>query len=78
MLHLLPQISGQAEGARIMEQADPIFLSVTLPTIPVMLIVGKMVRWDSYLLKLWWRHASRLALEVSLTHSLSAVVGEFF
>ncbi|XP_003745079.1 E3 ubiquitin-protein ligase MARCH5 [Galendromus occidentalis] len=53
-------VSGQNEGVRIIEQADPIFLSVTLPTIPVMLIVIKMVPWDNYLLKLWWRHASRL------------------
>lgn len=43
----------------MMEQADPLFLLVGLPTIPIMLVLGKMVRWDHYLLKLWWRHAGR-------------------
>ncbi|XP_022687191.1 E3 ubiquitin-protein ligase MARCH5-like isoform X2 [Varroa jacobsoni] len=55
------QVIGHREGLNVMEQADPLFLLVGLPTIPIMLVLGKMVRWDHYLLKLWWRHAGRLA-----------------
>ncbi|OQR78000.1 E3 ubiquitin-protein ligase MARCH5-like [Tropilaelaps mercedesae] len=54
------QVIGHREGLNVMEQADPLFLLVGLPTIPIMLVLGKMVRWDHFLLKLWWKHAGRL------------------
>lgn len=43
-----------------MEQADPLVLLVGLPTIPIMLILGKMVRWEDYLLKIWRRYWNRI------------------
>lgn len=43
-----------------MEQADPLVLLVGLPTIPIMLILGKMIRWEDYLLKVWRRYWNRL------------------
>ena len=56
------QVLGHKEGLNVMERADPLFLLIGLPTIPVMLILGKMVRWEDYLLKLWRKHSSKLPL----------------
>ncbi|XP_064630720.1 E3 ubiquitin-protein ligase MARCHF5-like [Lineus longissimus] len=56
------QVLGHKEGLGAMEKADPLFLLIGLPTIPVMLILGKMVRWEDYLLKMWRKHASKLPL----------------
>ncbi|GFY50958.1 e3 ubiquitin-protein ligase MARCHF5 [Trichonephila inaurata madagascariensis] len=54
------QILGHKEGLNSMEQADPLVLLVGLPTIPVMLVLGKMIRWEDYLLRLWRRYWSKL------------------
>ena len=56
------QVLGHKEGLNVMEQADPLFLLIGLPTIPVMLILGKMVRWEDYLLRLWRKHSPKLPL----------------
>ena len=45
-----------------MEKADPLFLLIGLPTIPVVLILGRMIRWEEAVLKFWRRHASKLPL----------------
>ncbi|CAH1783592.1 unnamed protein product [Owenia fusiformis] len=63
------QVLGHKEGLNVMEKADPLFLLIGLPTIPVMLILGKMVRWEDYLLRLWRKHSSKLPL-------LSYIFGE--
>ena len=46
------QVVGYQEGMSLMEQADPLVLLVGLPTIPVFLILGKMVRWEDKVLRL--------------------------
>jgi len=56
------QVLGHKEGLSVMEQADPLFLLIGLPTIPLMLILGKMVRWEDYVLRLWRKHSSKLPL----------------
>ena len=43
-----------------MERADPLFLLMGLPTIPVMLVLGKMIRWEDYVVRLWQRHSAKL------------------
>uniref|UniRef100_A0A8C7K0W3 E3 ubiquitin-protein ligase MARCHF5 n=1 Tax=Oncorhynchus kisutch TaxID=8019 RepID=A0A8C7K0W3_ONCKI len=43
---------------------NPLFLLMGLPTIPVMLVLGKMIRWEDYILRLWQRHSSKLQLLV--------------
>lgn len=53
------QVLGHKEGLSVMEQADPLFLLVGLPTIPIVLILGKMVRWEDYVLKLWRKHVTK-------------------
>lgn len=56
------QILGQKEGLSYMEQVDPLLLLLGLPTIPIMLILGKMVRWEDYLLRAWRRHSAKIPL----------------
>ncbi len=36
--------------------------SWVLPTIPVMLVLGKMIRWEDYVVRLWQRHSSKLQI----------------
>ena len=56
------KVLGHKEGLNVMERADPLFLLIGLPTIPVMLILGKMVRWEDYVLRLWRKHSAKLPL----------------
>ena len=53
------QVLGHKEGFQAMENADPLFLLVALPTIPLGLILGKMVRWEDQLLQLWREHSPK-------------------
>ncbi|XP_060064945.1 E3 ubiquitin-protein ligase MARCHF5-like [Ylistrum balloti] len=54
------QVLGHKEGLNVMERADPLFLLIGLPTIPVMLILGKMVHWEDYILRLWRKYSAKL------------------
>ena len=40
------QVVGEEPGLLIIERADPLFLLVALPLVPVGLVLGKMIRWD--------------------------------
>lgn len=57
-----PQVVGHKEGLDVMERADPLFLLIGLPTIPVMLILGKMIRWEDYVLRLWRKYSNKLQI----------------
>lgn len=56
------QVVGHKEGLDVMERADPLFLLIGLPTIPVMLILGKMIRWEDYVLRLWRKYSNKLQI----------------
>lgn len=56
------QVVGPRQGLAAMEQADPIFLLVGLPTIPLLLIMAKMVRWEEAVLRFLRSSAIRLPL----------------
>lgn len=56
------QMVGHKKGLDVMERADPLFLLMGLPTIPVMLVLGKMIRWEDYVVRLWQRHSSKLQI----------------
>ncbi|XP_028655237.1 E3 ubiquitin-protein ligase MARCHF5 [Erpetoichthys calabaricus] len=56
------QVVGHKKGLDVMERADPLFLLMGLPTIPVMLVLGKMIRWEDYIIRLWQKHSSKLQL----------------
>lgn len=57
------QVVGHKKGLYVMERVDPLFLLLGLPTIPVMLILGKMIRWEDYIVRLWWRCSNRQQLQ---------------
>ena len=40
------QSVGHDEGLMLMERADPLLLLVSLPLVPVGLVLGKMIRWE--------------------------------
>ena len=46
------QVAGHDKGLLIMERADPLLLLVSLPLVPVGLVLGKMVRWQDPVLRL--------------------------
>ncbi|XP_034291105.1 E3 ubiquitin-protein ligase MARCHF5-like [Pantherophis guttatus] len=54
------QVVGHKKGLDVMERADPLFLLMGLPTIPVMLVLGKMIRWEEYVLRVWRKYSSKL------------------
>ncbi len=56
------QVLGHKEGLEMMEKADPLFLLISLPAIPVILIISKMIRWEDYILRLWRKHSAKLPL----------------
>ncbi|XP_015585470.1 E3 ubiquitin-protein ligase MARCH5 [Cephus cinctus] len=56
------QVVGHKDGLTMMEQADPLVLLVGLPTIPIMLVLGKMLRWEDQALSLLRRHACKLPI----------------
>lgn len=45
------QVLGHNEGLEILESTDHIFLMVALPAIPVCLVLGRMIRWEDYILR---------------------------
>ncbi|XP_043272257.1 E3 ubiquitin-protein ligase MARCHF5-like isoform X2 [Venturia canescens] len=56
------QVVGHKDGLTMMEQADPLILLVGLPTIPIMLVLGKMLRWEDQALSLLRRHACKVPI----------------
>ncbi|XP_038589803.1 E3 ubiquitin-protein ligase MARCHF5 [Micropterus salmoides] len=59
------QVVGHKKGLYVMERADPLFLLMGLPTIPVLLVLGKMIRWEDYLVRLWQRYSYKGKLGTS-------------
>ncbi|XP_041826756.1 E3 ubiquitin-protein ligase MARCHF5 [Melanotaenia boesemani] len=51
------QVVGHKKGLYVMERADPLFLLMGLPTIPVLLVLGKMIRWEDYIVRLWHKYS---------------------
>ena len=56
------QVLGQKTGLRIIEESDPLVLFIGLPTIPLTLILAKMIRWQDYVLRMWRRTTSSMAV----------------
>ncbi|AWP14819.1 putative E3 ubiquitin-protein ligase MARCH5-like [Scophthalmus maximus] len=67
------QVVGHKKGLYAMERADPLFLLMGLPTIPVVLVLGKMVRWEDYIVRLWQRYAYQRSLSPGSTRYLPRV-----
>lgn len=66
------QVLGHKEGLNVMEGVDPIFLLICLPIIPVVLILGKMCRWEDYVLRLWRKHVAKIPFLQNILSSVGA------
>jgi E3 ubiquitin-protein ligase MARCH5 len=51
---------GRKEGVTFMETADPLTLLVGLPSIPLVLILSKLIRWEEYTLQFVRRQVAAL------------------
>lgn len=56
------QVLGHKEGLNVMEKADPLIMLIGLPAIPMMLMLGRLVRWEDAVLKFWRKHSTKLPL----------------
>ncbi|XP_046656775.1 E3 ubiquitin-protein ligase MARCHF5-like [Daphnia pulicaria] len=56
------QAVGAKEGLALMEQSDPLFLLIGLPTVPIMLILGRLVRWEEALLGFLNKNVPRMPI----------------
>ncbi|CAH0396142.1 unnamed protein product [Bemisia tabaci] len=54
------QVVGHRDALLAMEAADPIVLLVGLPTIPFMLIAGKLIKWEDAVLTLLRKYSPKL------------------
>ena len=63
------QVFGHEDGKAVLESADPLMLLIGLPSIPFMLIAGKLFRWEDQILRLWKNHYAKVPW-------LSYVIGE--
>nr|CAD7394080.1 unnamed protein product [Timema cristinae] len=62
-------VCGHKEGMSVMEGADPLVLLIGLPTIPIALVLGKMLRWEESVLGFLRRHCHKVPV---LRHVLPA------
>uniref|UniRef100_A0A3B5RAT7 Uncharacterized protein n=1 Tax=Xiphophorus maculatus TaxID=8083 RepID=A0A3B5RAT7_XIPMA len=71
VLHHLPEDGPVGD---LLQQADrrvdPMFLLMDLPNFPVLLVLGKMICWEDYLVRLWSRRSGGY-LPRLCTHGLS-------
>ncbi|XP_068561459.1 E3 ubiquitin-protein ligase MARCHF5 [Cebidichthys violaceus] len=70
------QVVGHKKGLYVMERADPLFLLMGLPTIPVLLVLGKMVRWEDHVVRLLQRYWCKGKLPPGTSRYLSRLPAE--
>jgi E3 ubiquitin-protein ligase MARCH5 len=56
------QVTGHDKGLILMETADPLFLLVSLPLVPVGLVLAKMIRWQEPVLNFMRARLPKLAI----------------
>ena len=71
------QVLGHKEGLNVMEKADPLIMLIGLPAIPVMLMLGRLIRWEEAVLKFWRKHSTKLPILNLLFPSSSASNSEY-
>jgi len=59
---MIIEFVGNENGKSVIEQSDLIVLLVGLPSIPVVLILSKLIRWEDQILKLWFKNNFRIPL----------------
>lgn len=56
---------GYDDGRRLIDETDPFLLFVGLPTIPIVLFLSKMIKWESFILRMWKERAYKLPASIS-------------
>lgn len=56
------QVAGHSDGLTLMENSDPLLLLVSLPLVPLGLVLGKMVKWQEPVLHFLRAHLPRLQI----------------
>eukprot|EP00088_Acartia_fossae_P023762 TRINITY_DN24773_c0_g1_i1.p1 TRINITY_DN24773_c0_g1~~TRINITY_DN24773_c0_g1_i1.p1 ORF type:complete len:420 (-),score=95.11 TRINITY_DN24773_c0_g1_i1:242-1501(-) len=56
------QVAGHEEGWQLMEAADPLLLLVSLPLVPVGLVLAKMIKWQDPIIKVLRQYLPRVPL----------------
>lgn len=56
------QVTGHTDGLTLMENSDPLLLLVSLPLVPLGLVLGKMVKWQEPVLHFLRAHLPRLQI----------------
>ncbi|KAK3096143.1 hypothetical protein FSP39_023677 [Pinctada imbricata] len=59
---VVTQVCGSEEGLNKLQDMDPWVMLVSMPMIPVVLILGRMIRWEDYILRIWRKHSSKIPL----------------
>jgi E3 ubiquitin-protein ligase MARCH5 len=54
------QILDQKDAFKVMDQADPLVMLIALPSIPIMLVLCRFIKWEEFLLKLWRKYSNKL------------------
>ena len=69
----LMQTVGPRKGMSVMGKSDPLLLLVSLPLVPVGLVLGKMVRWEEPVLKFLRRCVPKMPLSKYILPSFATV-----
>jgi E3 ubiquitin-protein ligase MARCH5 len=56
------QVAGHSDGLTLMENSDPLLLLVSLPLVPLGLVLGKMVKWQEPVLHFLRAHLPHLQI----------------
>jgi len=56
------QVAGHSDGLTLMENADPLLLLVSLPLVPLGLVLGKMVKWQEPVLHFLRAHLPQMQI----------------
>ncbi|KAI3388900.1 hypothetical protein SNEBB_006733 [Seison nebaliae] len=56
------QVLGHSEGLELIQNADPIFLLMGLPAIPVLLVASRMIKWETAIFRVWRSYMANMDL----------------
>jgi len=56
------QTIGFEKGRMLIESSDPITLFVMLPSVPIILILTKLIRWEDQYLRIWRNHSKTIPI----------------
>lgn len=55
-------VLGSNRALNVMEKSDPMIMFIGLPAIPVLLILGRLIRWQDAVLRFWRKYSVKFPL----------------